>query len=307
MKQIVCEVCGSNELVKEDGYFICQYCGAKYSPEDAKHLIVEVNGKVDVSGSKVTVDNTSFVERSLENARRAKAKEDWEECEKYYNMVEQYEPTNIEAIFYSSYGKARMALVDSDRFKREQKIKVLKHSISIIDDNYDDSPQKYEENKKLIQQISADLLSFMKSSFVMNTKTEMGNSGNTYTTNDGSYTYDMFIELSLGMIESVEHIIHTIRDKNKTIHLWKIIRQQYEYIYSVCRRATMLHNYKNKKQWLEAINRTDEKIKQLDPNYIKNDLKQLPMTENDFNMTVGAVIAIIIIAVIVIYYISQSM
>ncbi len=48
---------------------------------------------------KVTVDNTSFVERSLENARRAKAKEDWEECEKYYNMVEQYEPTNIEAIF----------------------------------------------------------------------------------------------------------------------------------------------------------------------------------------------------------------
>ncbi len=67
-----------------------------------------------------------FVERSLENARRAKAKEDWEECEKYYNMVEQYEPTNIEAIFYSSYGKARMALVDSDRFKREQKIKVLK-------------------------------------------------------------------------------------------------------------------------------------------------------------------------------------
>lgn len=31
------------------------------------------------------------------------------------------------------------------------------------------------------------------------------------------------------------------------------------------------------------------------------------MTENDFNMTVGAVIAIIIIAVIVIYYISQSM
>ena len=94
MKQIVCEVCGSNDLVKEDGCFICQYCGAKYSPEEAKRLIVEVNGKVDVSGSKVTVDNTSFVERSLENARRAKAKEDWEECEKYYNMVEQYEPTN---------------------------------------------------------------------------------------------------------------------------------------------------------------------------------------------------------------------
>lgn len=198
MKQIVCEVCGSNDLVKEDGCFICQYCGAKYSPEEAKRLIVEVNGKVDVSGSKVTVDNTSFVERSLENARRAKAKEDWEECEKYYNMVEQYEPTNIEAIFYSSYGKARMALVDSDRFKREQKIKVLKNSISVIDDNYDNSPDKYEENKVLIQNINADLLSMMNSSFVMNTV----NNGN-YTSNDSSYTFDMFIELSLGMIESI--------------------------------------------------------------------------------------------------------
>lgn len=256
MKQIVCEVCGSNDLVKEDGCFICQYCGAKYSPEEAKRLIVEVNGKVDVSGSKVTVDNTSFVERSLENARRAKAKEDWEECEKYYNMVEQYEPTNIEAIFYSSYGKARMALVDSDRFKREQKIKVLKNSISVIDDNYDNSPDKYEENKVLIQNINADLLSMMNSSFVMNTV----NNGN-YTSNDSSYTFDMFIELSLGMIESIEHIIGVITDKKKTIYLWQILRQQYSYIYSIYRRAS--YKYRQRSRWLDAIANIDNQLYRL--------------------------------------------
>ncbi len=105
-----------------------------------------------------------------------------------------------------------MALVDSDRFKREQKIKVLKNSISVIDDNYDNSPDKYEENKVLIQNINADLLSMMNSSFVMNTV----NNGN-YTSNDSSYTFDMFIELSLGMIESIEHIIGVITDKKKTI------------------------------------------------------------------------------------------
>lgn len=306
MKQIVCEVCGSNDLVKEDGYFICQYCGAKYSPEEAKRLIVEVNGKVDVSGSKVTVDNTSFVERSLENARRAKAKEDWEECEKYYNMVEQYEPTNIEAIFYSSYGKARMALVDSDRFKREQKIKVLKNSISVIDDNYDSSPKKYEENKALIQRINSDLLAFLNSSFVMNTTTEYGKNGS-YTTNDSEYTYDMFVELSLGMIESIEHIIHTIPDKYKTTYLWKIIRQQYAYIYSVCRKTSYRHNYKNKRQWLDSINRVDEKLKQLDPNYLEADLEELPRTTNEVNAIIAAAIVIIMIIVLVIYYISQSM
>ncbi|WP_337369229.1 hypothetical protein [Senegalimassilia faecalis] len=69
--------------------------------------------------STVKVDNSSYVERYLQNARRAKAKEDWAEVERYYNMVEQNEPTNIEAIFYSAYGKAMQSLVDSDPYKRE--------------------------------------------------------------------------------------------------------------------------------------------------------------------------------------------
>lgn len=292
MKQIVCEVCGSNDLVKEDGCFICQYCGAKYSPEEAKRLIVEVNGKVDVSGSKVTVDNTSFVERSLENARRAKAKEDWEECEKYYNMVEQYEPTNIEAIFYSSYGKARMALVDSDRFKREQKTKVLKNSISVIDDNYDNSPDKYEENKVLIQNINADLLSMMNSSFVMNTV----NNGN-YTSNDSSYTFDMFIELSLGMIESIEHIIGVITDKKKTIYLWQILRQQYSYIYSIYRRAS--YKYRQRSRWLDAIANIDNQLYRLDPYYHAPSLKS---NNNSAKTTILSIAFIIVFTIVIVLY-----
>lgn len=292
MKQIVCEVCGSNDLVKEDGCFICQYCGAKYSPEEAKRLIVEVNGKVDVSGSKVTVDNTSFVERSLENARRAKAKEDWEECEKYYNMVEQYEPTNIEAIFYSSYGKARMALVDSDRFKREQKIKVLKNSISVIDDNYDNSPDKYEENKVLIQNINADLLSMMNSSFVMNTV----NNGN-YTSNDSSYTFDMFIELSLGMIESIEHIIGVITDKKKTIYLWQMLRQQYSYIYSIYRRAS--YKYRQRSRWLDAIANIDNQLYRLDPYYHAPSLKS---NNNSAKTTILSIAFIIVFTIVIVLY-----
>ena len=292
MKQIVCEVCGSNDLVKEDGCFICQYCGAKYSPEEAKRLIVEVNGKVDVSGSKVTVDNTSFVERSLENARRAKAKEDWEECEKYYNMVEQYEPTNIEAIFYSSYGKARMALVDSDRFKREQKIKVLKNSISVIDDNYDNSPDKYEENKVLIQNINADLLSMMNSSFVMNTV----NNGN-YTSNDSSYTFDMFIELSLGVIESIEHIIGVITDKKKTIYLWQILRQQYSYIYSIYRRAS--YKYRQRSRWLDAIANIDNQLYRLDPYYHAPSLKS---NNNSAKTTILSIAFIIVFTIVIVLY-----
>lgn len=109
MKQLTCEMCGSTDLIKDGGVFVCQSCGCKYSIEEAKRMMIE--GTVDVQGT-VKVDNSVFVEKYLANARRAKEKEDWEETEKYYNMVEQNDPDNIEAIFYSAYGKAKQTLTD---------------------------------------------------------------------------------------------------------------------------------------------------------------------------------------------------
>ena len=105
MKRITCEMCGSTELLKKDGVFECQNCGTKYTVEEAKKMMVE--GTVSVEGT-VKIDNSSFVMKSLQNARRAKKKEDWEETERYYNMVEQNDPNNIEAIFFSAYAKAKV-------------------------------------------------------------------------------------------------------------------------------------------------------------------------------------------------------
>ena len=39
MKQLICEMCGSNDLVKHDGLFRCTYCGMQYTPDEAKKLI----------------------------------------------------------------------------------------------------------------------------------------------------------------------------------------------------------------------------------------------------------------------------
>ena len=68
MKAIVCEMCSSNNLIKEDGVFVCQVCGTKYSVEEAKKLMVEIEGPVDVSGSVVKVEG---VASNLSKARRA--------------------------------------------------------------------------------------------------------------------------------------------------------------------------------------------------------------------------------------------
>jgi uncharacterized Zn finger protein (UPF0148 family)/chromosome segregation ATPase len=55
MKQMVCEMCGGTDLVKQDGVFVCQTCGIKYSVEEAKKMMVE--GTVEVTGT-VKIDNS---------------------------------------------------------------------------------------------------------------------------------------------------------------------------------------------------------------------------------------------------------
>ena len=147
MKQITCEMCGSTELVKQDGFFVCQICGIKYSVEEAKKMMIE--GTVDVQGT-VKVDNTTNIESYLANARRSLQKEDWDEVEKYYNLVEQYSPNNIEAVFFSAFGKAMTSVVDTDYHKREQKFAVLERSISIISDCYEITTENKEEVIKKI-------------------------------------------------------------------------------------------------------------------------------------------------------------
>ncbi len=70
MKKMVCEICGSQFIKKENGVFVCQECGTEYSLEEAKGLLQEVEsegGKVVVSASndkneiKVVSENDKYI------------------------------------------------------------------------------------------------------------------------------------------------------------------------------------------------------------------------------------------------------
>ena len=162
MKQLTCEMCGGTDLIKQDGVFVCQNCGMKYSVEEAKKMMIE--GTVDVQGT-VKVDNSAFVQKYLANARRAYEKEDWEEVEKYYNMVEQNAPHNMEAVFFSSFGKAMLSLTDDEYYKREQKFGVLNKSISVINDYFEESN---EEKEEVLRKISDAIEKMYGVNFVYN-------------------------------------------------------------------------------------------------------------------------------------------
>ena len=212
MKQLTCEMCGGTDLMKQDGAFVCQNCGMKYSVEEAKRMMIE--GTVDVQGT-VKVDNTAFVEKYLANARRAKEKEDWKEVEKYYNLVEQNDPKNIEAIFYSTFSQIKTALLEAEtKEKRQGVFNVLVKGVSVIDDHYDNTN---EHHQKLLFEIFEDIKGLKKGTIVPTThlqqyvtKNGYGNvvDRNQVVENDSlDVTYNMINDVIDAYMESLANII----------------------------------------------------------------------------------------------------
>lgn len=103
MKKISCELCGSNQIIKQEGVFVCQHCGTKYSAEEAKKMMVD--GIVEVTGS-VKVDSSDKLSNLYQIARRAKNDNNAESAEKYYDMILVEDPASWEAAFYVVYFKA---------------------------------------------------------------------------------------------------------------------------------------------------------------------------------------------------------
>lgn len=103
MKALVCEMCGSTDIVKQNGVFVCQSCGTKYSVEEAKKMMIE--GTVEVKGT-VQIDQSSQLDNVLILARRAKKGGNGKEATKYYDEVARLDPNNWEAYYYSLFFSA---------------------------------------------------------------------------------------------------------------------------------------------------------------------------------------------------------
>lgn len=97
MKRIACEMCGNPDLIKQDGVFVCQFCGCKYSAEEVKKMIV------DISGSTVKVDTSGELANLYQLARRARNTNNRVDAKRYYDMILLKDPTSWEAAFYFAY------------------------------------------------------------------------------------------------------------------------------------------------------------------------------------------------------------
>lgn len=108
MKQLVCEMCGNTDLIKQDGVFVCQSCGVKYSVEEAKKMMVEIKGSVKIDKSD---DLTAFYEL----AKNAFLSQNWKELEEYSNKILEIHPSDPLVIYWKGLSAGWQSTVINNR------------------------------------------------------------------------------------------------------------------------------------------------------------------------------------------------
>ena len=137
MKRLVCEMCGSTELIKQEGVFVCQSCGCKYSVEEAKKMMVE--GTVEVTGT-ISVDRSNEVENRLANAinefKNGNNDVAFSICSEILNI----DPDNYRAILYKGLADGWRSSIDMPKLdvassELQRAVGVLRKN-TVSDDEY---------------------------------------------------------------------------------------------------------------------------------------------------------------------------
>ncbi len=122
MKQLTCEMCGSTDLMKQDGVFICQTCGCKYSVEEVKKMFTEIEGKVEI-------DHTTEIENLLIRAQQFMDQNDLNNALKYCNRVLDLAPDEANAV------RIIDAISNEKNRQESQKANTVKIIKNVIDPN----------------------------------------------------------------------------------------------------------------------------------------------------------------------------
>ena len=153
MKAIVCEMCGSNRLTKQNGMYVCQSCQTQYTVEEAKKLMLEIEGTVEVQGT-VKIDSADKLAKLYQVARRAKEDNNSENAAKYYDMILQEDPNSWEAQFYTIYYQAMRCKIINIQSAANSIENCEKAVFNLIKDNVQD----VAERKNAVNEIVTKLI-----------------------------------------------------------------------------------------------------------------------------------------------------
>ena len=124
-------MCGGKDLIKEDGVFVCQSCGCKYSPEEAKKIMIE--DTVEVKG-KVSVDSSDSLNNFIIRGNQFFEKREYEKAEAYYDKALDID-ANSHAVMNNFLEKAKQLFND----KQYSRADVYFNKVLYIEPNNSDA------------------------------------------------------------------------------------------------------------------------------------------------------------------------
>ena len=123
MKKIFCELCEGTEFTKDNGMFVCNGCGTKYTAEEARSLMREVEGDVPVStgapvvGAPMGNPNQAQIDNLLLLATNAYDASNLSEAENYCNRAIELDSTCYKAWFLKARAMGWASSIANDRTK----------------------------------------------------------------------------------------------------------------------------------------------------------------------------------------------
>lgn len=105
---MVCELCGSNEFTKDDdGLFVCDYCRTKYTPAQARSMLVE---------GTVTLDKSQEYDSLFSLANIAWEAGNFVDALSYSNRVLEINPTSKDAWLLKGKSAAKLSSLNESRY-----------------------------------------------------------------------------------------------------------------------------------------------------------------------------------------------
>lgn len=254
MKALVCEMCNSNDLVKQDGYFVCQCCGTKYSVEEAKKMMVE--GVVDVSGSTVKVDNTAELENLYQLAHRSKENNNSENAQKYYEQIIVKDPTSWEANFYTVYYQSMNCKIAEIELAATRLANCVDTVLILIKDNISDDIKR----RNAVDEVGAKLINISRMLF---------NAAKNHYDGIDLQIRQQYLQELMNRCGAASRILDLYGDyiikffgddygEDYAVHCWKVVIELY----------SILIIYATNKEWYKSIiEKYAEKIKKYDSSY----------------------------------------
>lgn len=308
MKQLTCEMCGGTNLIKQDGVFVCQNCGTKYTVEEAKKMMIE--GTVDVQGT-VKVDVSDKVKNLYIMARRAKDDNNAELASKYYEMITFENPHDWESLFYFNYFKAKQTNLQN----MANSVIRLANSLDSVFDLIDKSDKTIDERWNLAKEINAKIDTLCES-YIYWAKSHYRKfsqlDGSVSTLKDQTFA---IAELQKNMADLLEKYFA----ENSTQIVVSYLKS---YVDNYLLLDTLGKAYVNitLKFHSNELIKAEEKIKALDPSYVllintntqrnsasEQEQREATIRKSDTGFKVGAVIGGIIGAIIGIWFCNLIM